>query len=264
MNRREFISATCLASVGSMGALNNTMANANDKEPEYYELRLYHTLLGSKKNVLNDFLRDATIPALNRLGIGPVGVFNVMYGQSSPTVYVLMPHKSLESVATVSAQLLDDAEFQKAGASFLNSPLSDPGFVRINSSLMKAFDDMPRLEVPPGTAENKPRIFELRTYESHSLIAAKKKIDMFNKGGEIQIFKNTGLQPVFFGETLVGPQIPNLMYMLAFDDMDMRNKSWDTFRKDPAWLKLRQNPIYKDTVSNISDIILRPASYSQI
>ena len=87
---------------------------------------------------------------------------------------------------------------------------------------------------------------------------------MFNKGGEIAIFKKTGLRPVFFGETLIGPRIPNLTYMLAFDDIETRNKQWKVFSGDPGWKKLRANEAYKDTVSNTTDIILRPARYSQI
>ena len=58
--------------------------------------------------------------------------------------------------------------------------------------------------------------------------------------------------------------MPNLTYMLAFEDMTERDKNWDIFRNHPDWLKLKSDPQYKDTVSNITDIILRPASYSQI
>jgi hypothetical protein len=36
------------------------------------------------------------------------------------------------------------------------------------------------------------------------------------------------------------------------------------FRVDPEWKKLSGDPQYKDTVSNITDIILKPTPYSQI
>ncbi|HIJ53010.1 MAG TPA: hypothetical protein HPP66_07625 [Planctomycetes bacterium] len=58
--------------------------------------------------------------------------------------------------------------------------------------------------------------------------------------------------------------MPNLTYMLVFADMEMRGERWGVFGSDPAWKKLRGNPAYKDTVSNITDIILRPTRYSQI
>jgi hypothetical protein len=171
---------------------------------------------------------------------------------------VLAVHKSLESVATSSTKLLEDDEYRKSD--FANSALSDPMYMSYESSLMAAFKGLPKLVVP----EKKKRIFELRIYQSHNHKASKKKIEMFNEGGEIKVFLKTGLQPVFFGETLIGPKMPNLTYMLVFDDMTDRDAKWKVFGDDPEWKKLSGNPEYKDTVSNVTDIILRPTPYSQI
>ncbi|MHC4499205.1 MAG: NIPSNAP family protein, partial [Planctomycetota bacterium] len=154
-----------------------------------------------------------------------------------------------------------DPDYRKAAASVLDAPKSDPPYERIESSLMVAFEAIPRLE-RPTKAES--RIFQLRIYESHNSLAGKKKVEMFNTGGEIAIFRKTGLNPVFFGESLIGPKLPNLTYMLGFDDAETKEKGWDTFRVDPEWKKLKENPYYKDTVSNITNILLRPASCSQI
>ena len=128
---------------------------------------------------------------------------------------------------------------------------------------MRAFAGMPRVESPKKTFGDK-RIFELRIYESHSRIKAQKKIDMFNNAGEIQIFRDTGLTPVFFGETLFGRLMPNLTYMLVFNDMADRDKRWEAFRSSERWAAIKDLEEYKDTVSNITDIILRPAKCSQI
>jgi hypothetical protein len=123
---------------------------------------------------------------------------------------------------------------------------------------------MPVVEAPTTAAENRPRIFELRVYESHSEPAAVRKVEMFNEGGEIAIFRKTGLTPVFFGETIIGPQMPNLTYMLTFADMVERARAWDTFIVDPDWIAIRDDPYYRDTVSNITDFILRPLPFSQV
>jgi hypothetical protein len=176
----------------------------------------------------------------------------------------MLVHKSLDSVANSSERLLADDKYRKDGADFVNASLSDTAYVRVESSLMVAFKDMPQLSVPQQKVENKSRIFELRTYESHSIKASKKKIEMFNEGGEIAVFNETGLSPVFFGETIVGPQMPNLTYMLVFDDLTDRDEKWKVFGGSPAWKKLRSDPQYRDTVSNITDIILKPTPYSQI
>ena len=174
---------------------------------------------------------------------------------------MLLPHESLESLLTASALIVSDPEYGKAGADLFNSPKSDPTYERIESSLMIAFDAIPKLEQPTAAPS---RIFQLRIYESHNALAGKKKVEMFNTGGEIAIFRQTGLNPVFFGRSLVGTKLPNLTYMLAFDDMEAKEESWKKFGKSDGWKKLKANPYYKDTVSNITNILLLPAACSQI
>ena len=48
---------------------------------------------------------------------------------------------------------------------------------------------------------------------------------------EIKIFRRAGMLPVFFGETLIGKNMPNLTYMLAYDDWDARDKVWKHVRR---------------------------------
>lgn len=268
MNRREFLASSIAVSGLGTSIYVNRLATGRPAErpkPEYYELRLYYLRRGSKQKLFDDFFREAALPAMNRNGIGPVGVFTVLVGPDSPTMYALLPYRSIEDFATAPDRVRADAEYQKAGVPFLNAAAADPAYIRVESSLMVSFEGMPKLEVPPSVAANKPRIFELRTYESHSKKANKKKIEMFNTG-EIAIFRRTGLRPVFFGETLIGSKLPNLTYMLTFDDLAAREKSWSTFRDDPEWQKLSTSPGFTDAeiVSNISNLFLRPTSYSQI
>jgi hypothetical protein len=268
MKRREFL-RTSLAASGVAGLtpiLGASAADTAEKGPrEFYELRLYHLRRGAKQKLFDDFFREAALPALNRAGVSPVGVFAVMTGPDSPTMYVLLPYKSLPDFVASNERMRADADFQKTGAEFLNVPATDPAYVRVESSLLLAFEGMPKLEVPAAAAGNRPRIFELRIYESHSKKANLKKIEMFNLG-EIAIFRRAGLQPVFFGETLVGTKLPNLTYMLVYENMAARDASWGKFGSDPEWKKLSTTPGYTDPeiVSNISNALLRPTGYSQI
>ena len=272
MKRRKFV-ATSLAAGAATAVTPSSFTPSGlaagrqgDKpKPEYYELRLYHLRRGAKTRLFDDFYRDAVLPSMSRSGVGPVGVFNVLVGPDNPTMYVLIPYKSIEAFAMAHERVRADADYLKAGAAFINAAATDPAYVRVESSLMVAFDGMPKLEVPPSAAGNKPRIFELRTYESHSKKANKKKIEMFNVG-EIAVFRRTGLRPVFFGETIVGAKIPNLTYLLTYDDMAAREKAWDAFRVDPEWRKLSAMPEYADAeiVSNIGNVLLRPTAYSQL
>lgn len=268
MKRRDFLKSS-VAAAGAVAVDQLLQANAAESAPgvarEFYELRRYHLRRGPTQKRFDDFYRNAEIPALNRAGIGPVGVFGVMFGPESPSMYVLMPHKSAESFATALDRVRADPEFQKAGTEFVNAPPTDPSYVRVDISFMVAFAVMPKVEVPAGAAGNKPRIFELRTYESHSKKANQKKVEMFNNG-EIAIFRRAGLTPVFFGETLSGANMPNLTYMLVFENIADHDRSWGKFGSDPEWRKLSTTPGYTDgeIVSNISNLFLRPTAYSQI
>lgn len=99
----------------------------------------------------------------------------------------------------------------------------------------------------------------------YSRKANKKQVETFNVG-EIALFRRTGLQPVFFGETLVGTKLPNLTYMLVFDDMAARDRNWATFVGDPEWKKLNTPPGYtnREILTDITSVFLRPTAYSQI
>ena len=263
MDRRNFIAAA--GAVAALGAAGAAQGQGQEQAGnQYFELRKYITLPGEAKKTLENYLRKAAIPAWNRVGIEKVGAFTVQFGLNSPpAIYVLLPHPTLESVISAPAKMLQDEEYMKAAEPFMTAAPDAPAFFRMESSLLRAFDKMPKLETPVGT-DKKGRIFELRIYESANPTLAKKKIQMFNEGGEIGIFKKSGMNPVLFGETIVGPLMPNLHYMLCFEDMKQHDTAWDTFRAQPEWKALSGDPQYKDTVSNISDIILKPTGYSQI
>lgn len=265
MKRREFLASSPAASAGmaseDTAGEGQGMASAGALGREFYELRYYRLHRGPGAQLTNDYLRDAAIPALNRAGIRPVGVFEVLVGPQSPSLYLLIPHPSAGSVLTAWERVRADREYQERGAAFLNAPASNPAFVRVEIEFMVAFETHPRM-TPPAQG---PRVFELRTYENATKKANLTKIKMFNTG-EIDIFKKVGFHPVFFGEKLIGQRCPNLTYMLASESVEDRNKHWAAFGADPDWKKLRSTPGYSDDeiVSNITNVLLRPAAYSQV
>lgn len=271
MNRRDFLGASLAAGAGALHASpamadNQSTSGANAAPREYYELRRYWLRTGPMVNEMHTYLEHASIPALTRAGATPVGAFTVQFGPESPAIFLLLTHRSIQDFATLESKLAADQAFQKAGEAHRNLPASNPAYLRVDSQLMAAFEGMPRIEVPAGAAGNKPRLFELRTYESHSRKASSKKLEMFGKGGELAIFRRTGLTPVFFGQNVIGTRLPSFTYMLVYDDMAAREAAWAKFIGDPEWEKLRTTPGYEDAqiVSNISALILRPTRYSQI
>jgi hypothetical protein len=264
MKRREFLKSSLMAGGVAAAMQSAGGLQAQDKGRDVYEVRIYDLPNGTRRARINDYLSKAAIPAWNRIGVKSVGVFTPMFGGGNNQLYVLLPHPSPEAFFGAEAKLAADDEYQKAGAEYLGSTFLDPAFLRYQSMLLLAFKNIPRLRIPPQAAEKKPRIFELRCYESHSEKAALKKIEMFNEGGEISIFDSVGLRLVFCGQTLIGQKQPNLMYMSMHDDLAARDKTWAAFSSDPGWKKLSADPAFADTVSVNTIVFLRPTAYSQI
>lgn len=268
MQRRKFLTSSLTASalaVATPALQSAPQASSDAKGRDFYQLRRYHLSNGPQRKLCDDFFRDALISALNRLSITPVGVFDVAIGPETPSIYVLMPSVSLETLATVEDHLAKDAEYLKAGTPFLNAPATAPAFDRMESSLMQAFEKIPKLKLPAATATNGPRVFELRTYESPSDQDHKRKVEMM-QSGEGEIFDKAGFFQVFYGDTLVGARLPNLTYMLSYESTAERDKKWNAFRASPEWKSLSAQPRYafESIVSNITNAILTPTAYSQI
>ncbi|GAA4455087.1 hypothetical protein GCM10023189_22490 [Nibrella saemangeumensis] len=267
MKRRTFVRASLLTGSGA-GLLQSFTASAGNEpsqqnpKPEFYELRTYTLKNGRQRRVIENYFQQAAIPALNRMGSRAVGVFTEYLPQEFTKLYVLIPFQSVDDYLSMGDKLAGDSAYQQAASEYLNAQATTPAYERIESSLLKAFTGLPRLEIP----EKKPRIFELRRYESPSEATGKKKIEMFNEAGEIAIFKRVGLTPVFFGETIIGPHRPNLTYMLTFDNMEEHDQNWKAFGGDPEWKKISALPEYANDriLSNIHRTFLVPTAFSQV
>jgi hypothetical protein len=268
MNRRDFVGASLGASLWPGRALAQGPDDGTGKSagPQVLELRHIRFRFGPMEARFADYVKGALLPAMNRAGVRPVGAFTVLMGPGIPSLYLLLAHRSADSVTALSSRLRADAEYRRAADAFRGVPASDPPYVRRGSSLMVAFDSVPAVAVPSGALAAPSRVFELRTYESHSEEAHLKKVEMFEKGGEIGIFRRLGMTPVFFARDLIGPSLPSLTYMLVFADMAAREKAWAAFREDPEWVKLRAAPGYANAeiMTNIQSLLLRPTDYSQV
>ncbi len=274
MERREFMSGLAAAGAGAVALTGGAAAAegqagaglvSNGKAREYYMLRKYELRSGPQGKLTDTYVEQALIPALNKLGITPVGAFRLTYGPETPALYLLMPSTNLETLVTVDLKLQQDATFMKAAEPFWAAPAIAPAFVREESSLHAAFEGFPKLVVPGTTATKGKRIFHMRTYESPSQAAHVRKVEMFHSG-EFDIFARAGCKSVFYGDTLIGPRTPALTYMLTFTDLNELTEGWAKFSADPEWKKLASSPrfSYESIVSNISNLVLTPTTYSQI
>ena len=274
MDRRSFLS-TALAA-----PLMTTLANASPGDgpqgaspaapaaatPSLYVWQQFTMRNGPQPRRLGEYFAKARVPALNRAGITPVGVFETIIGPSQPSLFALTPFATTAPWLGLDATLAKDAEYQAAAGPYADATAADPAYIRQETWLLQAFGAMPSIELPAQSTAKAPRIFELRVYESPSEKAHLKKVEMFEQLGEIAIFRHTGLIPVFFARMIAGPRMPCLAYMLVHDSLAAREKNWSAFVGDPEWRKIAQTPGFGDAdiVSNITTWLLRPSAASQI
>lgn len=210
-----------------------------------------------------DFLKNTAVPALKRAGAGPLGFFAGVIAPETPFILSVATFPGMAAMEAAREKEAADEEYIHGRDAYNAGP--GLSYDRLESSLLRCFDVMPSVEPPPSDGKRPAKIFELRMYESNNGTTLARKIKMFNEG-EAGIFKRLGMQPVFFAETMIGLKMPNLVYMLSFDDLAARDRLWKAFGSDPEWQKLRSQPGYNDSeiVSNISNAILRPLPFSDI
>ncbi len=258
MKRRNFVKTSLLATP-SVWATNSLETQPNPAQKEIYEWREYEFNFNSPRGEVEKYFKNALIPAFNKYGIKTIGVFSEI-GKSDPAkVYMLIPYASFEDFKSINEKIKTDEGYKKASVDYYNLPADKAPYNRVSSSLMLAFDGLPKL-LP---TKNEPRIFEVRSYEGYSDDALRRKVLMFNKD-EFDIFYRTGLNPVFFGEVIAGGNMPRLTYMLTFKNLEERDKNWAKFSADDVWKKISKAPEYANTVSKIYKTFLEPTAYSQL
>ena len=264
MERRQFLTSSLATT-----AIALTGQTAPEAQPAakraYYQIRRYNLATGPETRLTEDYFGNALIPALGRMGMGPVGAFRLEIGPETPQFYLLVPGPSADALATLDLQLAKDGDFLKQASPYWNATAAAPAFQRVETSLLIAFEGWPRITPPASSATKGKRIFQLRTYESPSNFEHIRKVEMFHSG-EFEYFQRSGCHHVFFGDTLIGTRMPCLTYMLSFEDTAALDAGWLKFRNDPDWKKLSADPrfAFDPIVSNITNLVLSPLGASQV
>ncbi|MBN8576114.1 MAG: NIPSNAP family protein [Cytophagales bacterium] len=235
-------------------------------KPEFYELRIYTFNSVAQQERTEAYLQNALLPALHRLGNLRVGIFKPIETDSAfgKKLYVLIPHKTLAAFESTEQVLVKDKTYRDSGKDYLDAAHTNPPYARIQTILLKAFAGMPLAAKPDLKTPAAERVYELRSYEGHTEKIYRNKVEMFNGGDEIGLFKRLGFNAVFYGEVISGNNMPNLMYLTTFENKAARDAHWKAFVDDAQWKSLSAMPEYKNNVSKIEIFFLRPTTYSDL
>src|ERR1700759_4744574 len=107
MKRRSFVKASLITTAAGSLLSKTSMATPMSKKSntEFYELRIYTLQNDAQQKIVEDYLQNALIPALNRLGSSAVGVFTELKPNGQTRLFVLIPFASLDDYLKVQEKL---------------------------------------------------------------------------------------------------------------------------------------------------------------
>lgn len=258
MNRRSLI-----RSLGSAALFSSPQASAlaqTSRKTRLYRLQSLHLRQGDQGTRLNQFL-TSQMPLLAK-HIPTLGIFTEVISPRMPTTVILAGFSSFEEMETADDRIHKDSGYRAAFEQMESG--AEPPYDYADQVLLRATDYSPEI-VPLKEKPKTARVFELRTYHSPTERQLRLVHERFTSA-EIAIFHRSGVHPIFYSDTLIGPDMPNLTYLMPFASLADREKAWDAFGADPEWAKARAESIARggQIVDRNSFRFLRPAAFSPI
>lgn len=105
-------------------------------------------------------------------------------------------------------------------------------------------------------------VYELRTYYT-----PEGKLDDLKarfRNHTLKIFERHGMKNVVYGVPMDAPASANtLVYLLQHDSREAAKKSWDAFRNDPEWTKVRtESEKNGKLTTKVESVFLEPTDFS--
>jgi hypothetical protein len=236
MQRRFFVQS--LAGAGLMSQAGAPAgAQESNRKTRLYCLDYFYYRQGDQATRLTQFLTSQTPLFAKR--IRTFGVFTAVMAPRVQTFMTLSGFASFEEMTAAARDIEGDAGYQKAHEEFERG--ATPPYDSVQRVLLQATDFSPEV-VPLAEKPKSPRYFEVRLYHSPTRRQLQLVHERFT-GVEIPIFHRSGVNPILYTDTLAGPEMPNLTYVIPFATLAEREKAWDAFNADPEWIKARAESI---------------------
>ncbi|HTS70413.1 MAG TPA: NIPSNAP family protein [Terriglobia bacterium] len=228
----------------------------------YFEFYYVHMQNGSQTARMSKWLETRLMPICQKHGFGPLGFFTVTVGRDLPTTLIIFSYPSLADMEALWGKLNADPDYAAAVA---EPEKDEPAFYRTEATLLRATSFSPPFAATPA-GDPTHKLYELRIYESPTNRQLGYLHDRFGRDGEIEIFHKSGIHPILYANTIFGPNLPNLAYLIPFESEAQREKAWATFNANPDWVRIRAESVQHggEIVRNITNLFLTPMSFSML
>ncbi len=203
---------------------------SQNQNSDYFEMRTYHTHEGKRPDLIKRF-NDHTLRLFEKHGISNIAYF-IPTDDTENTLTFILGYPDQKSRDVLWNKFANDPEWQKAHkASEANGPL----VAKVDQIFMEKATE---LNPEVIRASTKSKVFELRTYTMHPgrINAINARFRDYTR----ELFQKHDMTNVMYWYTVPqdGTQ-PELVYLLAHKSEKSGKSSFEKFRKDPAWVVVR-------------------------
>lgn len=199
------------------------------KDMRLYELRVYYCEPG-RLDALLDRFRNHTLRLFEKHGMKNIGYWVPIDNGENKLVYILSYKNKEEREASWKA-FLEDSEWKKAKEA---SEQSGKIVSRIENHFMHTTDFSMKVKT---SSKPKERVFEIRTYHTYE----NKLPDLLTRfrNHTTGLFEKHGMTNIAYWQW--DDTSTTLFYLLAHKSQEEGKKSFDTFRTDSDWIKVRDD-----------------------
>ena len=229
------------------------------KKPDsrYFEMRIYYCHPGRLDALIQRFTNHTT-KIFERHGMTNVGYW-IPNKNDENALYYILAYPSQAERDSSWKKFGRDPEWKDVAK---KSEESGKIVAKVTSIFMNATDFSPKIKPSKGAED---RTFELRTYTS-----APGKLDNVLtrfRDHTTKLFKKSGMENIaYFTSIDKDPSKEGkLVYIIAHKNEDAAKVSWDIFRKDPKWLKVKEaSEVNGKIVDKVESVFMSPTSFSTI
>jgi hypothetical protein len=229
---------------------------AQKQDTRYYEMRVYFCEPGRLPNLLTRF-RDHTTKIFERHGMTNIGYWTPINNEQNALYYILS-YPSKEARDASWKAFGADPEWKKVSE---ESQRDGKIVAKVVSTFMNLTDFSPKVKEKQKTPE---RVFELRTYT-----ATPNNIDNVLarfRNHTVKLFKKHGMENIAYFKTIEKDTTQSkLVYILAHKSEEAGKASFDAFRKDEKWIKVRdESEKNGKIVLKVESMYMKPTDFSTI
>ena len=243
-----------LAFMSFMSLAATTQAQKTDTR--YYETRIYYCYPGKLDALIQRFTNHTT-KIFEKHGMENIGYWVPVNNEQNTLNYILAYPSKEARDASWKAFGADPEWKEVARKSEENGKIVE----KVVSFFMETADFSPAIKASTKRAD---RIFEMRTYSCFP----GKTPDILKRFRDhtLKLFDKYQFQNIGYWTTIEKDSSQaKLFYMLAFTNEEQAKKSWEAFRADPVWIKVKEESEKNGKiVEKVESVFLKPLAFSKI